>query len=88
MYYDLDIFTNVVNVPVSTGKQDLKVRPIRSSLKLMCEFIRKFKKHIQTDFVYAMKETPFGVVFMAFYNEEFDADKELKLNIRVLKIVD
>ena len=54
----------------------------------MCEFIRKFKKHIQTDFVNAMKETPFGVIFMAFYNKEFGADKGLKSNISVLKIVD
>ena len=61
---------------------------MRSSLKLMCEFIRKFKKHIQADFVDAMKETPFGPIFMAFYNEEFCAEKGLKSNISVLKIVD
>ena len=47
----------------------------------MCEFIRKFKKHIQVNFVNAMKETPFGIIFMAFYNEEFGADKGLKSNI-------
>jgi len=87
MYYDLDIFTNVVNVPVSTGKQDLKVRPMRSSLKLMCEFIRKFKKHIQADFVNAMKKTPFGLIFMAFYNEKFGGEKGLKSNISVLKTI-
>jgi len=54
----------------------------------MCEFIRKFKKNIQADFVNAMKETPFGAIFMAFYNEKFGADKGLKSNISVLKIVD
>ena len=32
--------------------------------------------------------TPFGAIFMAFYNEEFGADKGLKSNISVLKIVD
>ena len=47
---------------------------MRSSLKPMCEFIRKFK-HIQANFVDAMKETPFGPIFMAFYNEEFGAEK-------------
>ena len=61
---------------------------MRSSLKPMCEFIRKFKKHIQADFVDAIKETPFGPIFMAFYNEEFGAEKSLKSNISVLKIVD
>ena len=54
----------------------------------MCEFIRKFKKHIQADFVDAMKETPFGSIFMVFYNKEFGAEKGLKSNISVLKIVD
>ena len=60
---------------------------MRSSLKPMCEFIRKFKKYIQADFVNAMKETPFGSIFMAFYNEDFGAEKDLKSNISVLKIV-
>ena len=54
----------------------------------MCEFIRKFKKHIQANFVDAMRETPFGLIFMAFYNEEFGVEKGLKSNISVLKIVD
>ena len=54
----------------------------------MCEFIRKFKKHIQTDFVDAMKETPFDPIFMSFYNEEFGAEKYQKSNISMLKIVD
>jgi len=35
-----------------------------------------------------MKETPFGAIFIAFYNEEFGADKNMKSNISVLKIVD
>ena len=61
---------------------------MRSSLKLMCEFIRKFKKHIQTDFINVMKETPFGAIFITFYNEKFGANKGLKSNISVLKIVD
>ena len=68
-------FTNVANVSASIGKQELKIRPMRSSLKPMCEFIRKFKKHIQTDFVNVMKETPFGLIFMAFNSEEFGAEK-------------
>ena len=34
-----------------------------------------------------MKETPFGPIFMAFYNKEFGAEKGLKSNINVLKIV-
>ena len=54
----------------------------------MCESIKKFKKHIQADFVNAMKETPFGPIFMAFYNEEFSAEKGLKSNISLLKIID
>jgi len=66
----------------------MKVRPMRLSLKLMCEFIRKYKKHIQRDFVNVMKETPFYAIFLAFYNEEFGADKSMKSNITVLKIVD
>ena len=49
---------------------------------------KKIQKHIQDDFVNAMKESPFGLIFMAFYNEEFGAEKGLKLNISVLKIVD
>jgi len=61
---------------------------MRSSLKFMCEFIRKYKKHIQADFVNAMKEIPFGAIFIAFYNKEFGADKGMKSNISVLKIVD
>jgi len=35
-----------------------------------------------------MKETPFGAIFMAFYNEKYKGDKDLKSNISVLKIVD
>ena len=61
---------------------------MRSSLKPICEFIRKLKKHIQADFVDAMKETLFGPIFMTFYNEEFSAKKGLKSNISVLKTVD
>ena len=61
---------------------------MRSSLKPMCESIRKYKKHIQIDFMNAMKETPFGAIFIAFYNKEFGADKGMKSNISVLKIVD
>ena len=34
-----------------------------------------------------MKETPFGSIFMAFYNEKFGGDKGLKSNISVLKII-
>ena len=34
-----------------------------------------------------MKETPFGPIFMAFYNKDFGAEKGLKSNISVLKIV-
>ena len=61
---------------------------MRSSLKPMCKLIKKFKKHIHPDFVSAIKEMPFGVIFMAFYNEKFGGDKGLKSNIIVLKIVD
>jgi len=35
-----------------------------------------------------MKETLFGAIFITFYNEEFGADKGMKSNISVLKIVD
>jgi len=35
-----------------------------------------------------MKETPFDPIFMSFYNEEFGAEKGLKSNINVLKIID
>ena len=58
----------------------MKVRPLRSSLKPMCEFIKKFKKCIQADFLEAIKNTPFGSIFMAFYNEEFGGEKGLKYN--------
>ena len=61
---------------------------MRSSVKPMSKFIRKYKKYIQANFVNAMKETPFGAIFIAFYNEEFGADKGMKSNISVLKIVD
>ena len=60
---------------------------MRSNLKSMCEFIRKFKKHIQADFFNAMKETPFGPIFMAFSMRSLVL-KSLKSNISVLKIVD
>ena len=42
----------------------------------------------QANFVDAIKETPFNTIFMAFYNKEFRAEKGLKLNISVLKIVE
>ena len=61
---------------------------MRSNLKSICEIMRVFKKHIQADFVNAMRETPFGPIFMAFYNEEFGGDKHLKSNISLLKTVD
>ena len=35
-----------------------------------------------------MRKTPFGPIFVAFYNEEFDGDKGLKSDIILLKIVD
>ena len=35
-----------------------------------------------------MRETPFDLIFMAFYNEKFGGDKSLKSNIILLKIVD
>ena len=54
---------------------------MRSSLKPMYKLIRKFKNQIQSDFVNAMKETLFGAIFMAFYNEEFGGDKGLKSNM-------
>jgi len=54
----------------------------------MCEFMKKFKKYIQADFVEAMNNTPFGPIFMAFYNEEFGAEKALKSNVAVLRILD
>jgi len=38
---------------------------MRSSLKPMYELMKIFKKHIHPDFVNAMKETPFGTIFMA-----------------------
>ena len=60
---------------------------MRLTLKLICELIMKLKKHIQADFVNAMKEKPFGVIFMAFYNKKFGANKGLKSNISALKIV-
>ena len=59
---------------------------MRSSLKPMCEFIRKYKNNIQTDFVNAMKEIPFGAFFITFYNEKCGADKGMKSNISVLKL--
>ena len=58
----------------------MKVRPLRLSLKPMCEFIKKFKKYIQAD-LEAIKNTPFGPIFMAFYNEGFGVEKGLKSNI-------
>jgi len=44
---------------------------------------KRFKKHIYSDFVNAMKDTSFRTTFMTFYNEDFDTDKGLKLNITV-----
>ena len=54
----------------------------------MYEIIRRFKKHIHSDFVNAMKETLFRNIFMTFYSDDFGADKDLKSNISVMKIVD
>ena len=34
-----------------------------------------------------MKETLFGVIFIAIYNEEFGANKGMKSNVSILKIV-
>ena len=70
------------------GKQQINVRPLRSSIKPMCEFMKKFKKYIQADFVEAMKNTPFGPIFMAFYNKDFGDEKSLKSNVAVLRILD
>ena len=78
-------YTNIFNVSASIGKQELKIPPMRSSLKPMCEFIRKFKKYIQADFVNAMKETLFGPISMSFYNEEFAAEKRLKIKHKCAK---
>ena len=50
--------------------------------------MKKFKKYIHADFVEAMNNTPFGPIFMAFYNEQFGAEKGLKSNVAVLRILD
>ena len=71
------MWTYVFNVSASIVRQEINVRLMRSSLKSMCELIKKFKKHIHLDFVNAMKETPFGAIFMTFYNEKFEGDKGL-----------
>jgi len=47
----LFIFNNLfgtyeVNVSATLSQQELKVRLMQSSLKLMCEIMRVFKKHI------------------------------------------
>ena len=60
---------------------------MRSSLKSMCELIRKLKKHIHPYFVNAVKKIPFGAIFMTFYNKKFEGDKGLRSNISVMKIV-
>ena len=70
------------------GKQQIQVRPLRSSIKPMCQLMKKIKKYIPANFVEAMKNTPFGPIFMAFYNEEFAAEKALKSNLAVLRILD
>ena len=44
--------------------------------------------HIHSNFVNAMKNTPFGPTFMTFYNQKFETYKGLKSNVSVLKIVD
>ena len=49
---------------------------------------KKIQKAHQADFVDAMKETLFDPIFMAFYSEEFGAEKGLKSNVSVLKIVE
>ena len=56
----------------------------------MCELFERFKKHINSDLVNTIKETPFGALFMTFYNENFadDESKGKKSNLVVLKIVD
>ena len=41
----------VFNISISGVRQEVKVRPMRSSLKPMCELMRKFKKHIHLDFI-------------------------------------
>ena len=51
----------------------------------MCKIMRVFKKHIQANFINAMRDTPFGHIFMTFYNEEFGGDKGLKSNTSPLK---
>jgi len=60
---------------------------MRSSLKSMCELIKRFKKHIYPDFVNIMKEISFHTIFMTFYSEEFRGDKGLKSNLSILKIL-
>ena len=81
------MWTYIFNISTLVVRQEVKVCPIRSSLKAMCELIKKFKKYIHLDYVNAMKETLCGTIFMAFYVEEFGGDKGLKSNISVLKIV-
>jgi len=53
----------------------MKVRPMRSSVKLMCKLIKKFKKHIQLDFVNAMKKTLFGAIFMASTMKSLEVER-------------
>ena len=67
-------------------RQEAKIRPFRSSLKSMCELIRRFKKNIHSNFVNAMKDIPFGVIFLAFYNKDFGKERTLKSNTSVPKI--
>jgi len=53
---------------VSGIRQEVKVHPLGSTLKSMCELIKGDKMHIHSNFVNAMKNTPFGPTFMTFYN--------------------
>ena len=43
---------------------------------------------MHSDFVDAIKDTLFGTIFIAFYNEEFEKNKSIKFTQSVLKIVD
>jgi len=88
--YNLLLFFNVVVYFVCLYiRSEVKIESSSHVIKPKANvwINKRFKKHINFDFVNAMKETPFGTTFMAFYSENFGVDKGMKSNISVLNIV-
>ena len=70
--------------------QEKDFRQFKSSLKPMINLIDQLKrKKVHIDYVNVVKETPFGGIFMTFYEHIFgEENKGLKSNTLIINFFD